>query len=159
MPLNVGERSKDFKLLDWQGKTLSTGDERVHRLFVFYKTTCPTCQLALPFLEELYKLYGEAVPIWGIAQDRAEDVEKFIQRYGLSFPQLIDYPNYEVSLSYSVDVVPTIYLVDPDMKVEFVSQSFVKSEFIRLIELLSQRAGKDFEDIFIGAEVPAFKPG
>ncbi len=159
MPLKVGEKAKDFELSDVDGSFHSLAETEGYRLLVFYKVTCPTCQLTLPFVEKLYGLYGHKITFWGIAQDPDHAVHDFAKTYGLTFPQLIDYPDYAVSVDYHVQVVPTIYLINPQGIIEFVSYSFVKAEIQKLTEKLSHIAEKPFEDVFSGQRVPELKPG
>lgn len=132
---------------------------RGYVVLVFYKVTCPTCQLTLPFVEKMHKLYGDKMTFYGIVQDGPKDAEDFAKRYNLTFPQLLDYPDYKVSESYSIQVVPTIYLVNEEKIVEFVSSSFVKKELEDLIRKLSSAAQSPYQDIFEGTQVPVFKPG
>ncbi|MCS7197042.1 MAG: TlpA family protein disulfide reductase [Aquificaceae bacterium] len=159
MPLKVGDSAPNFELSDIEGNFYSP--ERVHgkKLLVFYKTTCPTCQLTLPFVEKLYQLYRNHVSVWGIVQDPEQEAFKFAQKYNLNFPQLIDYPGYEVSMEYRVQVVPTLYLVEEGGGVEFVSNSFVKADLKKLNELLASFAGIPPLDLFAGQSVPEQKPG
>jgi len=96
---------------------------------------------------------------YGIVQDGPKDAEDFARRYSLTFPQLLDYPDYKVSESYLVEVVPTIYLVNEEKLIEFVSSSFVKKDLENLIRKLSLVAQRPEQDIFEGTQVPVFKPG
>jgi peroxiredoxin len=159
MPLKVGDLAGDFELQDYDGNFYSLSLAEGYKLLIFYKTTCPTCQLTLPFMEKLHRLYGGSVRIWGVVQDPPQEAQGFAKKYGLSFPQLIDYPDYPASVDYHVEVVPTLYLISPEGKVEFVSQSFVRAEIERLTQMLASISGLAYEDIFAGSSVPAFKPG
>lgn len=158
MPLKVGAVAPDFELQDKDGLSYSLEKTEGRKLLVFYKTTCPTCQLTLPFLERLYRLYRNSLSVWGIVQDPKHEVDNFAKTYGLTFPQLIDYPDYSVSISYDIERVPTIYLID-NHKVEFVSQSFVKADLIELNRRLASLSGVEPEDLFAGKNVPELKPG
>ncbi|MEN3028528.1 MAG: TlpA disulfide reductase family protein [Aquificaceae bacterium] len=159
MPLKVGELVPNFELSDIEGNFYSPQEVQGKKLIVFYKTTCPTCQLTLPFVEKLYRLYHNHISVWAVVQDPEQEAFKFAQNYGLTFPQLIDYPEYGVSIKYKVQVVPTLYLVEEGGRVEFVSHSFVKADLRKLNELLAFSAGVLPQDIFAGQEVPEQKPG
>lgn len=125
----------------------------------FTKSPVPHASSLYPFVEKMYKLYGDAITFYGIVQDSDKDAKEFANKYGLTFPQLIDYPTYQVSQKYGVEVVPTLYLLNSEKSIEFVSSSFVKAELDTLNRKLSAVAGKEEVDIFAGTHVPAFKPG
>ncbi|MGB9874395.1 MAG: peroxiredoxin family protein, partial [Hydrogenobacter sp.] len=128
MPLKIGDKAWNFRLLSYTGKEYSLYETPGYALLTFYKITCPTCQLTLPFIEKMHKLYGDRITFYGIVQDSPKDAEDFTKKYNLTFPQLIDHPDYKVSESYLVEVVPTLYLINPERIVEFVSYSFVRKE-------------------------------
>ncbi len=159
MPLKTGDRAKPLELPDKDGNFYSLEDFHDYKLLVFYKVTCGACQLTLPFVEKLHRLYGDKVAVLGIAQDPEHAVEEFAKTYGLSFPQLIDHPDYSASVDYDVQVVPTIYLIDPEGLIEFVSHSFVKADLQKLTGMLARIAQAPLEDIFAGQRVPELKPG
>ncbi|MDQ7081584.1 MAG: TlpA disulfide reductase family protein [Aquificota bacterium] len=129
------------------------------KVITFYKVTCPTCQLTLPFVEKLHKAYGDSVTFLGIVQDPEGEARKFMEDYGLTFTQLIDAPDYRVSSDYMVDVVPTIYLVDGGNRVLFVEESFLKAGLEKLTSELARLSGKEEIDLFGGVSVPPFKAG
>ncbi len=159
MPLKLGDRAPDFTLRDTEGREHSPVSAGGYSLLVFYKTSCPTCQLTLPFVEKMYEFYGERVSFFGIAQDPAHEVEKFARDYGLTFPQLIDHPSYEVSIDYDVQVVPTLYLIGPSGLLEFVEESFVKSSLEKLNSTLAGVSGREVNPLFEDVSVPPFKAG
>lgn len=159
MPLRVGDTAPEFELTDAEGRSYGLERFAGRKLLVFYKTTCPTCKLTLPFVEKLHSFYGQSLHIWGVVQDPAQEVVKFAKNYALTFPQLVDYPDYRVSEEYKVERVPTLYLIDEDRRVSFVSQSFVKADLERLNGLLAFFAGVAPKDLFAGQAVPELKPG
>ena len=147
MPLGVGENAPPL------------GGEGDYRVLVFYKVSCPTCQLTLPFVERMYRSYGERVTFLGIVQDPPREADAFAQKYGLTFRQLIDDPSYEMSLAYDVRTVPTIYLVSPSGKILFMEEGFVKSSMEELNEKVAGIAGAQINPLFEDVSVPAFKAG
>lgn len=159
MPLNVGDTAPDFSLPSVQGRDVRLGDIKGPKVLTFYKVTCPTCQLTLPFVEKIFKSYGESVSFLGVVQDPKEEVRKFMEDYGLTFSQLIDAPDYRVSSQYEVNVVPTIYLLDGDNRILFVEESFLKAGLEKLVSEIAHLTGSEEVDIFAGADVPPFKAG
>ena len=159
MPLKVGDRAPGFTLRDYEGNEFSLENLEGYKLLVFYKVTCPTCQLTLPFVERMFRSYGDRIHFLGVVQDPAEEARKFAGDYGLTFPQLIDAPEYKTSVDYDVMVVPTIYLIDPEGKIAFVEESFVKASLEELNRKLAEISGKEVNPLFEDVSVPAFKAG
>src|ERR1700754_1566046 len=75
-------------------------------LLVFFKISCPTCQLALPFLERQHRS-GQLV-VYGISQDKADATAAFAKTFGLTFPILLDSAasHYPASNAYGISTVP-----------------------------------------------------
>ncbi len=159
MPLNVGETAPDFKLPDISGREVRISDLDGFKMLTFYKVTCPTCQLTLPFVEKIHKAYGSKVHFLGIVQDPPEEADRFRGDYGLTFPQLIDAPDYRVSLDYKVEVVPTLYLINPEGRILFVEESFLKAGLEKIVSEMALITGEEEIDLFAGANVPPFKAG
>ena len=113
-------------------------------LLVFYKVSCPTCKLTLPFLHRV------KIQTIGISQDNAQATAKFTQQFGVNIPSLLD-PEEEghaVSNAYGVHHVPTLFVVNESGAVVERIGGFDKDALERL--------GVEF-----GREetVPEFKPG
>ena len=159
MPLKVGDRVPGFTLKDFEGREFSLNDLEGHRLLVFYKVTCPTCQLTLPFVEKMFRSYGDRIYFISVVQDLEGEARKFARNHCLTFPQLIDAPDYRVSSDYDVRVVPTIYLVDTEEKVSFVEESFVKASLEELNKKLAEISNKEVNPLFEDVSVPTFKAG
>ncbi len=157
MPLERYGRAPGFVLRDLRGEERQL-PEKGPVLLVFYKVSCPTCQLTLPFVGRMHRAYGSALSFLGVGQDPPREVSLFAERYGLDFPQLPEPPPYEVSSAYEVQVVPTLYLIE-EGEILWVEESFVKSSLESLNGELARRAGLDPVPLFEGVSVPAFKPG
>src|ERR1700687_5982422 len=88
--LDPGSRAPDFRLPRVNGGVsalaeLVAGGPAV---LVFFKVTCPTCQMALPFLERIHA--AGTLPIHGISQNDDEDTREFNREFGITFPMLLD---------------------------------------------------------------------
>ena len=126
-------------------------------LLVFFKITCPTCQLTFPFLERLHQgVVGNkgALRVIAISQDDAAATTSFNQTYGVTFTTLLDDPRgYPVSNAYKITNVPTLYLVEPDGSISISAAAFDKG----VMEMLGERFGVK---IFTSTDrVPVFRPG
>jgi peroxiredoxin len=113
--LNAQEYMRDVLLADTTGTPRSTAQARKAGMLVlaFFKTTCPTCQLTFPYLQKLADAYAEGgkLTVWGISQDDEATTRAFAEKYGVTFPLLLDRDLWH-SMTYGITNVPTIYLAD-----------------------------------------------
>ncbi len=159
MPLEKGSLAPNFTLLSDKGGSVSLEELKGYVLLTFYKSTCPTCQLTLPFISRLKEFYPEGAEVLGVIQDPRDTALSFARDYGLTITQLIDAPDYEVSVKYDVRVVPTIYLISPDREIVFVEEGFVKSSMEELNSTLARISNREINPLFEDVSVPAFKAG
>jgi peroxiredoxin len=153
--LEPGSRAPDFRLPRLDGgmtalpEILANGPAVV----AFFKTTCPVCQLTLPFLERIHK--GGTLPVYAISQDNAEDTREFNRQFGVALPTLLDTgrSGYPVSDAYGISSVPTTFLIERDGGISRVIEGWSKRE----VEWLGGLAG--VEAIRQGDNVPEWKPG
>ena len=76
---DVGRPAPSFCLVDTAGTTVASEtlwDARP-ALLVFYKSSCPTCQLAMPLVEPLFRAYGAQMAVVGISQDDVAPTRAF----------------------------------------------------------------------------------
>ena len=128
--LAMGIKAPDFALKTLDGKRFSLGEELQTGpvVLAFFKVSCPTCQYAFPFLERLYKAYGNrGVKLVGVSQNDAKETVAFAKDFGLTFPLLLDdMRSYPVSNAYGLTNVPTIFWVAQDGEIEVSSVGWVK---------------------------------
>jgi|SRR5450755_1188673 peroxiredoxin len=153
--LDPGTRAPGFRLRDPEGgeSTLEEWTARGRVLVVFFKVTCPVCQLTLPFLERMHLSGGLA--ICGISQNDAADTREFNQYFGVTFDTLLDGEDedFPVSNAYGIASVPSMFLVEPDGGISRVIEGWNKKD----MEELGAVAGMSLfrpED-----NVPAWKAG
>jgi peroxiredoxin len=125
-------------------------------LLAFFKSTCPVCQMTLPFLERIHR--GRApgsLEIYGVSQDGAETTQEFAAEFGISFPMLLDTEEsgYPASNAYGLSHVPSLFLVDRDGTIAWSLEGFVKKEFLAM----AAQAGVD--PFRPGENVPEWKSG
>ena len=125
---------------------------------VFYKVTCPVCQMAGPKVAALEDAYpGHVV---GLGQDPEEDLAAFDAEHGFGAPSIADLAPYEVSNAYGIEAVPTLILVGADGVVRDVVQSWDREGYNRVAGELAELTGlprvepSDERD-----GLPAFRPG
>ena len=153
--LATGTKAPDFTLKTLQGTPFSLSGElaRGPVVLAFFKVSCPTCQYAFPFLERLYKAYGQkGVKLLGVSQNPAQETVAFASEFGITFPILLDeIGKYLVSNAYGLTNVPTIFWIAQDGEIEVSSVGWVKADFA---EINGKMAG-------VGKTAPAavFKAG
>jgi peroxiredoxin len=162
--LEPGKQAPEFSLNTLDSKKFSLRDalERGPVILAFFKVSCPTCQYTLPFLERLYKAYGDKnASLVGVSQNDKRDTAAFAKEYGITFPMLLDdTEKYPVSNAYGLTNVPTIFWIAPDGEVEITSVGWVRSEFEQINRKIAElaqvaqapvfRAGEDVRDFRAG---------
>lgn len=147
--LRAGAKAPDFTLANLAG-----GQTALHELLpngpvvlAFFKVTCPVCQLTFPFLERIHRERApSSLSIYGISQDDAGWTTDFNQRYGITFPTLLDTEedNYPASNAYGISTVPSLFLVEPGGTIALTLEGFSK---------------RDIQDLAGRAGVNPFRPG
>ena len=152
--MEVGQTAPDFRL-ELAGGGYRTLDELLVEgpvLLAFYKVTCPTCQLTLPYLQ---RLQGGTIRVFAVCQDDAGRAQEFADAFEVELPNLLDSADegYPASNAYGVTHVPSIYLVETDKRISWEYVGFHKKQ----LEQLAERAGRV---IFTAADnVPESKSG
>jgi thiol-disulfide isomerase/thioredoxin len=135
------------------GAEVSTGPRAV----LFYKVTCPTCQLAAPVAERLHQSFPNHLV--GVAQDPREKVEQFEQELRTSFPSVSDQSPYRVSNAWGIRTVPTLFVLS-DGKVAEVVESWDRDGWNRAAAKLGALTGTPAESLsWEGDGLPPFRPG
>ena len=160
--LPIGSTAPDFELpmLEETNLRLSEALKSGPVLVVFYKQSCPTCQLTFPFIQRLFAAGGggSEMSFWAISQDEVEQTRAFIGEYGLEFPVLLDSHPYPVSSEYGLRFVPTFYLVGGDGTIQLADFGFSKPALTAIAELLEldddgALFGEGYESL------PDYRPG
>ena len=162
--LEPGKTAPDFALTTLEGKPFSLREALARGPVVaaFFKVSCPTCQYTLPFLERLYKAYGNKnVTLVGISQNDKRDTAAFAREYGVTFPLLLDDTrSYPVSNAYGLTNVPTTFWIAPDGEIEMSSVGWVRSDFEQLNHRIAEHARVSRTPIFrAGEDVRDFRAG
>ena len=127
-------------------------------LVVFYKVTCPVCQMAAPIVDAIAGANPGRVVAFG--QDPEEDLAAFRSEFGIDVPTAPDIAPYPVSNEWGVRVVPTLFLVDDSGNVADIVESWDRDGFNRLAQGLAEATGSDFVPVsHAGDGLPAFRPG
>lgn len=135
-------------------------DERPSVL-AFYKVSCPVCQFTFPYLERIYQAHqGSPLRFIGISQDKESDTRIFQQKFGFTFPTLLDpAPLYAASNAFGLTTVPSIFLIE-NGKVTLAAVGWEKAEMEKLNRRLAELQALPPKALFLAAEqIPASRPG
>src|SRR5947208_969058 len=117
----VGDVAPDFTLPDLDGRptNLRAALQQGPVVLAFWKAECATTRLTFPYLERLRRAYPSAGwQLWGVGQDEVADVAPFLQQVGsVSFPLLVDFPDYTASSAYDPPATPTLVFVEPNQTI------------------------------------------
>jgi peroxiredoxin len=131
-------------------RVISTYRPGQQALLVFFETDCPTCQLALPYLNALAK---DKVQVIAISQDDQHSTEQFTKQMGINYPVELD-PGLKLSKAFDPQSVPTFYLLDENGSVTQSLVGFDKAGLNQFAQALGLAPIAPPND---GA--PAWKPG
>ena len=153
--LAAGAPAPDFRLARLDGGETSLAEIAVRgpALLVFFKISCPVCQMTLPFLGRIHAT--GSLPVYGISQNDTRDTREFMQEFGVSFPMLLDSEDsgFPASNAYGISSVPTSFLVERDGSVSRVIEGWQKAEIERLGALAGVAVFRPDD------HVPAWKAG
>ena len=153
--LEAGARAPSFRLKGLNGTKRSLEDILAAgpALLAFYKVSCPVCQLAFPYLERLAA--GSSLQIIAISQDDDSSTQSFNQRFGVTFPTLLDESkeNYPASNAFGITSVPSLFVVEREGEITRAFSGFSKRD----LEAVGERVG--VQPFGPGDNVPDWKAG
>jgi peroxiredoxin len=132
--LEAGARAPEFQLARLDG-----GESRLQDLIangpvllVFFKITCPICQMTLPYLERLHT--AGALPIYAVSQNDADDTSEFNRHFEITIPTLLDGEEngFAASNAFGLSSVPTMFLIERDGTISQAIEGWVKRDIERL---------------------------
>jgi len=162
--LTVGSSAPEIQLQTTTGErfSLAQASKSGPVVAAFFKASCPVCQYAFPYLERIFKAYGDTkVKLYGVSQDPKTETEAFAREYGVTFPILLDdTKTYPASNAYGLTNVPSIFLVAPAGKVKLSSVGWSKAEMEDLNRFVAEQNGVAPKPLFQpGEKVSDFRPG
>lgn len=158
---SVGQAAPAFSLSGIDGNIFALKQNGARlTLAVFFKTTCPTCMLAFPYIEKIHQAYNDAgLDVWGISQDDRTRSAEFACDYKNTFPILLD-DNWRVSKQYDPEFVPTLFLIDSAGQIIDRVISFDKAGLNRVSQTIAARLNVPAAEIAPdGDGNPLFRPG
>ncbi len=155
----MNSRAPDFTLSDADGGEFSLYDALGTGpvMLTFFKTSCPTCQYGLPFIDRLAGRFdGSGSTAIAVSQDTAIDGERFIAEYGYETRQIFDTEDsgFAVSDAYGLTHVPTVFLIQPGGRIAHTMVSWSKAD----VEEIARKLGVQ-PPFRRGESVLPFRPG
>jgi peroxiredoxin len=160
--LRAGHRAPDFTLARLENGAVAGSADLAKllaggpALLVFFKSTCPVCQMTLPFLERIHRgRTPESLDVFGVSQDDAGTTQEFAAEFGIGFPMLLDTEEsgYPASNAYGIAHVPSLFLVGRDRKIVWSLEGFNRRE------LLAVASYAGMSPFLPGENVPEWKAG
>ena len=157
--LEPGAKLPALALSDERGAPLAPPDGET--LYVVFKTSCPTCALAWPYLERIGRAArGGRLRVLGISQDDPSETRDFERRVGARVDAAYDAAPWPASEALGVSTVPTFLRVASDGTVAETVIGFDRARLEAFAKRAADLAGRPPAPLFRPDEkVPAIKPG
>jgi cytochrome c biogenesis protein CcmG, thiol:disulfide interchange protein DsbE len=132
--LSIGDPApdKDLQRLDGSG-TGRIADHRGRWVLVnFWASWCGPCRTEAPALERFHRRHsGEDFTVLGIdLDDNTDDARAFVERYGLTYPQLRDGDGRERRDAYGMTGFPESFLIDPEGEITLIRRGPVDAAYL-----------------------------
>lgn len=131
--VQVGEKAPDGSLPQLSGDgTGSVADYRGSWVLVnFWASWCVPCRDEAPALEGFYRRHRrDGFTVLGIdTRDLSGDGQDFVERYGISYPQLRDGDGAR-SRDFGTTGVPESFLVDPKGNLQLIRRGPVDRDYL-----------------------------
>jgi peroxiredoxin len=136
--LETGDQAPGFSLvrLDGVSELFEAATLSKPRLFVFFETDCPTCRLAIPYINRLSRELGDSSAILGISQDGEAPTHELIEQAPIEFPVALD-RDLSVTRLYDPVAVPTLFLIGSDGLIAKTLGGFDKRAFNEIATAMS----------------------
>jgi len=167
--VNSGDLAKDFELPNEKNAKIKLFDciEAIKSgplFLIFYKYNCPTCQFTFPHLARIAKALGPEYFL-AVAQDTPTEAADFKKKYQFNFEVVCDVHPFPISQRYKLDFVPTVFIIEPDLKISQIAEGFDKKaieNFSSRILAIKNARGQPisgFQAFDPSVQVPLLKPG
>lgn len=152
----VGAPAPRFALTGIDGKRYDLDALRARGpvLAGFFKETCPTCQLAWPFVERLHAAYQDkGLQVVGISQGDKAKTQQWGTDFHATHPLLVD-EGLRATVDYGLVAVPTLFLIDTHGDIVKTQVGWNKAGFedlskaaAKLLGVAPQRIVRDTDDV------------
>ena len=153
--LEPGALFPSVSLFDENGERADIPEPKGEALYGFFKTTCPTSELAWPYLERIRRLGDGALPVVAVSQDGPAETAEFNLRLGVRIPTLFDHEPWRASEALGLESVPTFFLVDDDGRIVDTVVGFQRRKLAEIGARAAERAGR----LEKTGDAAVFRPG
>jgi peroxiredoxin len=160
--IESGALAPHFTLLGLDGREYSLPGDTQGRpaLLVFFRVSCETCDIAFPYVNRLAEAYPDGWDLWAISQDDPDRSAAYRDRFGLTYPVLLDAPALDASLLYDPPSTPGFFLVGPDGRVDFALEGFDKVDLNEISRRIAFMLGAQAVEIAPENDGnPSMRPG
>jgi peroxiredoxin len=134
--LAIGDLSPDWTLPSLNGEQIKLSALKGNVVVLeFWFPGCAGCLAAIPKMNNIYQKYlKKGLNIFGVEFTNAKSsvLKTYVNKNMVQYPIL--YSAETVSKSYSVTSAPTIFLIDKQGVIRYISMGFKKAELIKAIE-------------------------
>lgn len=151
--LKVGTEAPDFtiKKAKDESPAIQLSTYRTHKegkldrpgcyvLLDFWATWCPDCRKEIPTVKKIYESYKNKVKLIGVSFDTDKDkLKAFREKEGIKWTMYCEgkkWKETEISKTYNIQWIPTMYLIDPEGKVAYTT--VVAENMVKKLEQLDQ---------------------
>lgn len=130
-----GELSPDFTLIDIDGNEFSLSDYRGKVVLLdFFATTCIPCLDAIPRFKAIYDRYEGNLIVISISVyphiDSVDRLKQLRDYYGITWTIARDTDDNLVSYKYTIQVIPTLFIIDKDGYIRYRSREGLPEESV-----------------------------
>jgi peroxiredoxin len=126
----AGKKAPDFLLNDIEGNQHRLSDYKGKNvMLVFWATWCPACNMEIPHLIELRKIYGEEkLAILAISNESTELLKQFAAEKGINY-KLLSPGNKLLPAPFAdVQAIPTTFFIDRKGAIKLAAEGLVSLE-------------------------------
>jgi hypothetical protein len=115
---------------------------------------CKTTRQTLPYVDRIHRRKGKGT-VLAVLQDDRETALTLVKEQGLSLPVLLESDPYPLAAALSLEVVPTLFLVNAQGEIETAVQGWSRAD----VEGFASRLGVTDGLFRPEDQAPAFTPG
>jgi hypothetical protein len=133
---------------------------RTETIYGFFKTTCPTSELAWPHFDRLARIGAGRQAVFAVSQDDRAATAEFNARLKIRLETLYDTPPWKASAVLGLTNVPTFFLVAAEGRIRETVVGFQRFKLEELARRAAKLAGRRSARLFpIGEQIPLIVPG